>query len=225
MTVCLCHASTDQYISTTYFLSEKSWSSGYAEGSRYLCNRSDMAAPPRAPARGCWAWSRFSLDMPAGQPQPGAAERFLHEREANKSPPLNITATLWRFSPRASAALQETYLRSSRKTAGVSLSASVCRSTGSLCSWPCCGGALCTKWTTAPATTGTPYRKGWRRPLALGLKCVCKCPHCQTLARTALPRTATTPHKQPERNDKKDKKTVTGAAAEKGWTIIIAMLH
>lgn len=90
-------------ISKTYSMSEKYWRGSYPKSLLYLCNRSDLAAPPRAPARGCWASCWFSLDMPVVQTQPGEAERFLHEK-GQKNPPLNITATLWRLSLHASVA-------------------------------------------------------------------------------------------------------------------------
>lgn len=76
-------------ISTTYSMSEKYCRGSYPKSLLYLCNRSDMAAPPRAPARGCWASYWFSLDMPVLQTQPGAAERFLHEK-GQKIPPWTL---------------------------------------------------------------------------------------------------------------------------------------
>lgn len=153
-------------------------------------------------------------------------------RQTNNFPLEHYCHLVESIFPCISRTLSETYLWSAQKTADVSFSASVWRSAGSLCSWPCCGGALCMQYRTIPATTIPLSRTGWRHPLALGLKCACKSPLCQTLEHTALPRTVTTPHKQPERKDKGGRmyENMTGYRGWKGlngnyWHTVLTKIN
>ncbi len=89
------------------------------------------------------------------------------------------------------------YLQSVQRVADTSVSASVCRIGGILCSWPGCGGAAHTKWTTPPASINTPSHRQSHCHLAQDPKSSHTRPLGQLLTNTALPHTPTKPRTQP----------------------------
>lgn len=89
------------------------------------------------------------------------------------------------------------YLQNVHWLAGILVPASFCRKVSILCFGPGCGGAVHTRWTTAPLPIKTPCQTKWHCRLSQHPKYLYTPPPGQISTRTASPHTTITLHMQP----------------------------